>query len=97
MSDGSSVKETLTHYAENESVAYIIDAFKGPLGKLVTHSTGEWRFNANSTHETRVEWTFTFHPKSGFTAPIVGFIAKQLWPGYAGAALRRVKELAEKS
>lgn len=97
MTDGSSAKETLTHYNDPDGIAYLIDAFKGPLGNLVTHSTGEWRFSAEADNKTHVEWTFTFHPRSSLTAPLVSFIAKRLWPGYASAALTRVKELAEQS
>ena len=95
MTDGSSATETLTAYKENAGLAYRIDDFKGPLKFLISHSTGEWRFTPKSDATTHVSWTFTFHPKSALTAPIVRLIAKQLWPGYAGAALERVKSLAE--
>lgn len=97
MKDGSSAKETLTAFVKNERVAYTIDDFHGTLGHLVTHTTGAWQFLDQPDGQTHVDWTFTFFPKSSLTTPIVSLIAKRFWPGYAGAALQRVKELAEQS
>ncbi len=95
MSDGASLLETLTAYEENTAVAYRIEGFKAPLGLLVTHAEGAWSFDEVGPAETKIAWTFTFYPRSAFTAPIVGFIARRLWPGYAGDALDRVKAMAE--
>jgi len=95
MNDGSSAKEQLTRYDHDDAIAYKINDFKGPLGKLVTHTTGTWQFASPSADKTTITWRFTFFPKSAFTKPIVNFIAKRLWPGYAEAALSRVKTLAE--
>ena len=95
MSDGSSATETLTTYEKDQRIAYRVDDFKGPMKFLVSHSTGEWRFTPKGEGKTHVQWTFTFHPRSAMTAPIVRFVAKRLWPGYAGAALERVKGFSE--
>jgi len=95
MTDGSSLLETLTSYKPDDRVAYHIQGFKGPLGVLVTHAEGEWKFTSLTETKTNVRWTFTFFPRSNFTAPIVGLIANRLWPDFAGDALQRVKAMAE--
>jgi len=79
MTDGSSAMETLTAYDENDGLAYRIDDFKGPMKFLVSHTHGEWRFTPASDKKTHVSWTFTFHPRSALTAPVVRFIAQRLW------------------
>ena len=95
MTDGSSVRETLTTYNEHTGLSYRIDGFDGPLKFLVTHMEGEWTFRESGDNQSHVSWVFTFYPRSIFTAPIVSLIARHLWPGYAGSALTRLKNIIE--
>ena len=62
----------------------------GPKGKATLYLQankieGEWVFTPQGTG-TKVNWRWTLHPKSAFTAPLLPVFAR-IWRGYARQAL----------
>lgn len=96
LTDGSSVHEVMTEYVRNVSFSYRVTGFSGPFGALIDHAKGDWRFT-EAGPATHIDWTYTFTPRSGLAAPILRLIVRALWPGYIGAALARIKALAEET
>lgn len=97
LTDKSAVREETTAFIPNKSFAYRIDSFTGPFKSLVDHGVGEWRFASLGPDKTRIDWVYSFTPKSAAAIPLVWFIVKAPWRGYMGAALKRVKAAIEKS
>ncbi|MEX0644619.1 MAG: SRPBCC family protein [Parvularculaceae bacterium] len=95
LSDGSSVHEELISFDKDQGYAYRVSGFTGPFAALVAEGRGEWRFTPTGADETRVDWTYSFTPKSALAAPAVWFIVNVLWPGYIRAALSRLKSQIE--
>ncbi|MBI1365918.1 MAG: hypothetical protein GC153_08170 [Alphaproteobacteria bacterium] len=97
LSDGSTVREELVSFAPNEEYSYRVSGFTGPFAALVSEGRGVWHFTIEGPATTRIDWTYSFTPKSFLTEPAVWFIVKALWPGYMRKALARLKSQTEKA
>lgn len=97
LTDGSSVREETTAFSPGKSFAYRIGSFTGPFKNLVAYGEAEWCFAEAGASQTKIDWTYSFTPKSALAIPVVWVIVKRLWGGYMGAALKRVKASIEKS
>lgn len=97
LSDGSTVREELTAFSPPDSYAYRVSGFTGPFAALAAEGRGEWRFISLGSNATRIDWTYSFTPKSALAAPAVFFIVKALWPVWLRASLRRLKQQIERA
>lgn len=97
LTDGTSVDEEITAFAQDEYYAYRITGFEGPFGKLVSEGVGEWTFDWRGPEATHVTWDYRFTPKSSSVRPFVAAIVAALWPGYLKGALKRVKTHSEET
>ena len=88
---GGSMRETLTAFDRPASFRYRIDQITGPMKPLVAHVDGEWAFEPCGTG-VRITWTWTLHPTSGYSAPLVGVIGR-FWQGYARQAFDDLEAL----
>lgn len=91
LSDGSSLVEELTAFTPNANFTYRVSSFTGPFAALVNEGRGEWNFTTTGPSRTLIDWTYSLTPKSFLAGPVVLFVVKMLWPGYARAALERLK------
>lgn len=89
LSDGGSVKETLTLSDRPSRSEYAISDLKGPLKLLVSRAEGRWRFEP-AGERTTVTWAWTLHPTNAVTARVLPLIGV-FWRGYARKALTEVE------
>ncbi len=88
---GGSMRETLTDVDRPRSFRYRIDRITGPMKPLVDHVEGEWAFDPSGTG-VRISWTWTFHPASRYSRPLVTVIGR-FWQGYARQAFENAETL----
>jgi hypothetical protein len=94
LSDGTSVREELTAYAEGERFAYRLLPVKTPMRLLVNYAAGAWEFTDAGEDTTHVRWTVTFHPRRGRRWLIRALLAP-LWERYQRQALALAVREAE--
>jgi hypothetical protein len=83
LSDGGTVKETLTVVAPPE-FAYDLSTFTGFFGHLVASGRSQWRVDPHGEGST-ITWTYSFTAKPGW-ALVVATILRLAWAPY----MRRV-------
>jgi len=66
-------------------LGYELTRFTGPLKPLVARVEGEWRFGPADAGTTET-WSWTLHPSSALTAPVVALLAR-MWPAHARQTL----------
>ena len=89
LSDGGTLRETLTIVDRPSVFGYRIDEITGALKPLAAQVDGAWRFTPVGTG-CRVTWAWTVHPASpvaGRMMPVLGW----LWRGYARQALENLE------
>ncbi|WDI30625.1 SRPBCC family protein [Hyphococcus flavus] len=97
LSDNSSVREELVTFTPHDTFAYRLTEFTGPFAPLVKGARADWHFTQLGSAKTKIDWTYSFTPRSMAAEGILWFIVKLFWPGYLKAALARVKDEAESS
>jgi len=71
-SDGPTSQETLLAISPPTSFSYQNDHFTAPvLGFLLERLEGEWRFTAEGSDRTKIEWTYRAIPTNGLTGLLV--------------------------
>jgi Polyketide cyclase / dehydrase and lipid transport len=95
LSDGSTAREEVTEWIRPARFAYRVDRFTSPLGRLVTHATGEWGFWPQ-THGSGFAWTYTFHARHPLAIPALQVFTTSLWRGYMRRCADRCADLAER-
>lgn len=95
LSDGTSVHEELTAFADGEYYAYRITGFEGFFGMLATEGQGVWRFDWRGPEQTEIAWSYDFTPSGAMARVVLALFVKWLWAGYLMAGLKRVKQQAE--
>lgn len=83
LSDGSTVRETLTA-VEEPRFAYDLTDFTGIFGRIVATGHSEWRVTAAGAGAA-IEWTYAFTPKPGWSAAVAALV-RLAWGPY----MRRV-------
>jgi Polyketide cyclase / dehydrase and lipid transport len=97
LTDGSTVREALTHYQPSTRFAYRVWDFGNPLIRtLATDARGEWTFSP-APGGTLATWTYTFTAKNAVTAVPLSGITQILWRGYMDVCLENSKRLMAKS
>jgi Polyketide cyclase / dehydrase and lipid transport len=97
LSDGSTVREQVTHYEPSNRFAYKVWDFGNPLIRtLATGARGEWTFSP-APGGTLVIWTYTFTAKNALTAAPLSGITQILWRGYMDVCLENSKRLMAKT
>ncbi len=89
LSDGGTMRETLTTVDPPRSFGYDIADFTGPFKFLVDSLAGRWAFEPDGDG-CRVTWSWTVHPRGlqgRLAMPIIG----RFWHGYARTALARLE------
>ena len=96
LSDGSSLRERLTHVDTPHGFAYELDEITGPLRHLVRRFSGHWSFETDSTSEesTHASWQYVFEPRSWITWLPSALIVHVLWTPYLRSALARASQQA---
>lgn len=91
LSDGSSLRERLTHVDPPLSFAYDIDQITGPVRHLVRGFAGRWSCELEGEDAvTRARWHYVFEPRSWLTWPASMLVVRLLWQPYMGRVLERV-------
>jgi hypothetical protein len=83
LSDGSTVRETLT-VVEEPRFAYDHTDFTGVIGRIVAGGHSEWRVTAAGAGAA-IEWTYAFAPKPGWSVAVAALV-RLAWGPY----MRRV-------
>lgn len=105
LSDGRTVHEEIT--ASNPSAGnppsgnvatfrYRVSGFSGPIGLLANEAHGSWRFEQVGENQTRIEWTYTFVPRSRLSAIPLRFVLATFWRAYMSDGIENVRRLAER-
>jgi hypothetical protein len=96
LTDGTSVRETVTSATAPDYFAYRLTEFSSPrVGRLVKEARGQWWFT-DSGSGLHAKWTYTAESKTALGALILYPIIKILWNRYMKAAMKVTKERAEK-
>ena len=85
LTDGGTMRETLTVVDRPRSFGYDIADFTGPFKLLVDSLAGRWSFEPDGDG-CRITWSWTVHPRGlqgRLAMPVIG----RFWHGYARKAL----------
>lgn len=77
LGDGSTACEEVLEWERPVRFRYRVDSFTSPLGRLVDHAIGEFRFEPGS----RFVWTYSFAPRRGAGMPVRAFV-RVAWSRY---------------
>lgn len=91
LSDGGTLRETLTVVDRPSVIGYRIDEITGALKPLASHIDGAWRFIPAGTG-CRVTWAWTVHPASSVASHLTPVLGR-LWKGYARQALENLEAI----
>jgi len=80
LSGGGAVRETLTRVDRPSLFVYELTDFRGPLRRLVSGGTAEWRYMPDRLG-TRIRWRYTFRAKRGAGLVVRG-IVRFAWGPY---------------
>jgi hypothetical protein len=92
LSDGGTLRETLTSVDGPASFGYRIDQIRGPMKPLVSGVEGRWSFEPAGTG-CRITWAWDIQPSNGMTARLMPVLGR-MWQGYARQALEEVDRVA---
>jgi Polyketide cyclase / dehydrase and lipid transport len=91
LSDGGTLRETLTSVERPSSFGYRIDQIRGPMKPLVSGIKGRWGFEPSGTG-CRITWSWTIQPTNGATARLLPLLGR-MWQGYARQALEEAERI----
>jgi len=96
LTDGTSVRETVTSATAPDYFAYKLTEFSNPMIRLlVKEARGQWWFTDEGTG-LRAKWTYTAETKNPLGVILVAPVIKILWNRYMKAAMTVTRERAEK-
>ncbi len=96
LSDGNSAREEVTDVVTPDYFAYAVTNFTNPLiRRLVRRATGQWWFTDDGAG-TNAKWVYTFEALSILSSPLLLPIVKIIWKRSMTAAMKIIKERAEK-
>ena len=88
LADNSTAREAMTLYEAPHRFGYTVSEWSGALRFLAREAKGEWEFSEISPTQTRIEWNYTFAPRSIWTAWLLLAVVQLLWRGAMKQALR---------
>jgi len=89
LTDGATVRETLTTVDPPRSFGYDLTEVTGALRLLVSSAAGSWAFEPDGTG-CRVTWSWTLHPRRPI-GPLAMPIFRRFWHPYARKALAQLE------
>ena len=97
LADDTTAREEITSYEAPHRFDYNVSEWSGAMKFLARRAKSEWRFSRLRTNQTRVEWRYTFVPRSAWTAWLLLATVQLLWRGAMKQALRECVRQAENS
>jgi len=91
LTDGSTLRETLTSVDRPTGYTYLLDDLQGTLRPWVRTVDGAWSVTPEGTG-ARIGWAWTLHPKAAparLTLNVIG----RMWKGYADRALVELESI----
>ena len=88
LADNTTVREEMTRYEAPNAFGYKVSEWSGALQFLPREAKGEWKFSEISPAQTKIEWNYTFAPRSLWTAWLLLPIVQLMWRGAMKRALR---------
>lgn len=96
LGDGSTAREQVLVWERPARFEYRVDSFSSPLGRLVDHATGSWRFAATNPGGSSFEWTYTFHARGSASALLLRGFVRTAWARYMAQCADLSVQLAER-
>lgn len=91
LSDGGSLRETLTSVDRPRGFAYVLDDLHGRLRPFLRTVEGAWSVAAEGTG-SRVTWAWTMYP-TGSPARLTLNVIGRMWTGYAERSLEQLETI----
>jgi len=82
LGDGNTAHETVLEWQRPSGFSYRVDGITGPFGLLVDHATGQWWFEPSAGGGSEFRWTYTFHARRSWAAPLLWVVARTAWAAY---------------
>jgi len=95
LTDGSTLRETLTSVDRPTGYTYLLDDLQGTLRPFVRTVDGAWSVTPEGTG-ARIGWSWTLHPKAAPARLTLNVIAR-MWKGYADRALVELESILMRS
>jgi len=93
LGDGQTVRERMLNWQRPRLFEYLVDEFSGPLGRLVDHAVGTWRFEP-TPGGSRFRWTYAFQPHGVASAAVLIVPVRTAWARYMEQCATLCVELA---
>ena len=91
LSDGGTMRETLTSLDRPHRFGYTISGITGPMKALVESADGTWSFDSAGTG-VRITWAWDIHPTAQAGRVAMPLFAR-LWAGYARQAMDEIEHV----
>lgn len=95
LTDGGSLRETLTSVERPHGFAYVLDDLHGTLRPFVSSIEGAWSVTPHGTG-TQIGWAWTLHPTAPPARLTMNVVGK-MWKGYADRALEELDTILMRS
>jgi hypothetical protein len=95
LTDGATLRETLTAVDRPHGYSYLLDDLHGPLKPFVRTIDGAWTVTPEGTG-ARIGWSWTLHPKAP-PARLTMNVMARMWKGYAERGLAEVETILMRS
>jgi hypothetical protein len=96
LTDGTTVRETVTKATTPDYFSYRLTEFSSSMVRgLVKEAAGQWWFTDNGSG-LQAKWMYTAESKNGLATVLLYPVIKILWNRFMKAAIKNVKERAEK-
>ncbi|MEA2124962.1 MAG: hypothetical protein QOI80_1744 [Solirubrobacteraceae bacterium] len=90
LDDGSTAREEVLEWVRPERFRYRVDTFTSPLGRLVDHAIGEFRFSPSG-----FEWTYAFAPRNAASGVLLRPFVRFGWSRYMARCADAAVALAQ--
>lgn len=88
LADNTTAREEITDYEAPSQFGYKVSNWNGALQFMAREAKSEWRFSEVPANQTRIEWRYTFRPRSAWLLLPLMLVVQLLWRGAMKQALR---------